>query len=54
MTTQDHFYTDEELREAVEGKELEIIPGTLVEVYMEKERIFLYDSKIYDVSSDEL
>jgi hypothetical protein len=54
VTTLDHFYTDEELREAIEDEELEIVPGTLIEIYMEKERIFLYDSKIYSVSSDEL
>jgi hypothetical protein len=47
VTTPDTFYTDAELREYLSSEDIEIIPGTLVEIYMESDEVFLYDSRIF-------
>ncbi len=49
------FYIGDELMSELERTgEIEIVPGTLIEVYIDIEDMFLYDSKLYYITSGEL
>ncbi len=52
VTMPDNFFSDRELVESIEENELEVVPGTLVEVYLESGRLFVYDSRMYDIFSE--
>ncbi len=55
VTTPDTFYSDAEVREIFdEQKEIELVPNTLIEVYLENNKSFLYGSRIYTVMSGDL
>jgi hypothetical protein len=51
VTMPGYFYTDDELHTLLETKDLEIVPETLVEVYLENDKFFIYESEIYIVKS---
>lgn len=54
VTRPGEFYTNDELIVFLEDKDMEIVPGTLVEVYLEKDKIFVYESETYIVESGRL